>query len=63
MHGGYSEFCFWVALVRIVLLTSVSDRDDVDDDERLVAARPKPSGPASPIDTPGAAGNSTAAEE
>lgn len=42
----------------------MSDRDDVEEEhERLVAVRPKPSGPASPIDTPAAAGNPTTAEE
>lgn len=44
------------------MLTREGDRDDVDEEERNVAIRPKPSGPASPFETPAeAAGNSTAA--
>lgn len=37
-------------------------RDDVDEDERILTVRPKPSGPASPIDTPNQR-NATAEEE
>lgn len=49
---------------RICLLTREIDRDDLDEEERTVTIRPKPSGPASPFETPAeAAGNSKLAAE